>query len=101
VNFQAALRNLQREATGDELGLGPDEPTSTSPHTLNRPQNHQPPVQTDGLDPAAVGGPAPFNSGDGPYGEPVVSDPLLDRPIRPGGPVPYQAPLDVDATTLN
>ena len=101
MNFSAALRNLQREAVGDELGIGPDEPTRTSPHTLNRPQEHQPPVQTDGLDPAASGGPSPFNSGDGPFGQPVASDPLLDQPIRPGNPIPHQQPLDVDAITLN
>ena len=101
MNFQAALRNLQREATGDELGLGSHGPVHTSPHTLNRPQEHQPPVETDGLDPAAGGGPAPMNSGDGPYGQPVASDPLLDQPIYPGNPIPHQEPLDVDAVTLS
>jgi hypothetical protein len=100
MDFAAALANLQREAAGDELGLGPDEPRPISPHVLNRPVQHQPPVQTDGLDPAALGGPAPFNSGAGPYGQPVVSDPLLEDPIRPGAPTPYQPGPDVDANTL-
>jgi hypothetical protein len=100
MDFAAALANLQREAAGDELGLGPDSPRPISPHTLNRPVQHQPPVQTDGLDPAALGGPAPFNSGQGPYGQPVVSDPLLEDPIRPGAPMPFAPGPDVDATVL-
>lgn len=100
MNFTAALANLRREAEADELGLGGQEPHTVSPHTLNRPTRHQPPVQTDGQDPAAAAGPAPFNSGDGPYGQPVVSDPLLDAPIRPGAPIPYTPGPDVDATVL-
>jgi hypothetical protein len=102
VNFTAALAKLQREAGYDDaLGIGPQQPTPISPHTLNRPVKHQPPVQTDGLDPAAESGPSPFNSGQGPYGRPVVTDPLVDQPIRPGAPVPYLPGPDLDTTTLN
>jgi hypothetical protein len=101
VNFTAALRNLQREAAGEDLGIGPEEPRPISPHILDRPVQHQPPVETDGLDPAALGGPAPYNSGQGPYGNPVVSDPELDRSINPGTPVPYMPGPDQDATILS
>ena len=100
MNFTAALRNLVREA-GGELGTGPDSPKTISPLTLDRPTKYQPPVQTDGLDPAAPGGPAPMNSGEGPYGQPVATDPELDAPIHPGSPVPYTPGPDVDTTVLN
>jgi hypothetical protein len=92
MNFAAALRRLQAD-------LDPDRATEV-PWPTNRPTVHQPPVRTDQLDPAALGGPAPFNSGQGPYGGPVVDDPLLNAPINPGNPVPYVRGPDVDTTTL-
>lgn len=83
---------------GDDLGLsGHSEPVTPQ----NRPVVYQPDVDTDGLDPAAVGGPAPMNSGQGPYGAPVASDPLLQAPIQPGAPVPFTPGPDLDTTTLH
>lgn len=101
MNFSAALAKLRAEAAADELGLGGGHPTRVSPHTLNRPVDHQPATLTDGLDPAAPGGPSPFNSGVGPYGTPVVSDPLVEAEIRPGSAIPHQQGPDVDAITLS
>lgn len=92
MNFAAALKRL----TAD---LDPDRATEV-PWPTNRPTQHQAPVRTDGMDPAAVSGPAPMNGGAGPYGTPVVSDPLLEAPIHPGSPVPYHRGPDVDTTTL-
>jgi hypothetical protein len=79
--------------------LGPDSHRDV-PWPTNRPTVHQPDVQTDSLDPAAVGGPSPMNSGQGPYGAPVATDPLLQAPIQPGGPIPHVQGPDLDTTTL-
>lgn len=84
-----------------EMGGMFDNPTSVSPLTLDRPQVTSPPPQTDGMDPASPGGPAPMNSALGPYATPVASDPLLEAPIRPGNPVPHVPGSDVDALILN
>lgn len=92
MNFAAALKRLQAD-------LDPDRATEV-PWPTNRPTVHQPPVSTDGKDPAAVSGPGPFNSAQGPYGTPVVSDPLLEAPIHPGAPVPHKPGPDVNTTTL-
>lgn len=71
------------------------------PGASNRPTVAQPDVQTDGLDPAAIGGPAPMNSGQGPYGSPVATDPLLQAPINPGAPIPHMQGPDMDTTVLH
>lgn len=73
----------------------------TSPGATNRPTNYQADPATDGLDPAAIGGPSPMNSGQGPYGAPVAEDPLLQNPITPGAPIPHVDGPDVDTTTLH
>jgi hypothetical protein len=66
----------------------------------DRPTKSQPKIQTDGLDPAALGGPPPLN-GAGPLGEKVVSDPLVPVPQKDmGGPMPHIDGPDVDTTTL-
>lgn len=71
------------------------------PWPVNRPTVHQPDVQTDSLDPAAIGGPSPMNSGQGPYGTSVTTDQLLQAPIQPGAPIPHVTGPDVDTTTLH
>lgn len=92
MNFQAALKRI-------EADLDPDRATEV-PWPTNRPTIHQPLPSTDGLDPAAPGGPPPQNSGTGPYGESVTSDPMLDTPIMRGMPVPHVKGPDLDTTTL-
>jgi hypothetical protein len=92
VNFRLAVKRI-------EADLDPDRATSV-PWPTNRPVVHQPLPSTDGLDPAAPGGPSPFNSGAGPYGEPVATDPLRDTPIAQGMPIPHKLGPDLDQTTL-
>ena len=73
----------------------------TSDWPTDRPVSHQPDVKTDGLDPATEGGPSPLNSGVGPIGEKVVTDPLTPVPTRDmGGEMPHIKGPDVDTTTL-
>ena len=91
----AKIIEADLDAGMDEVDKGMVDPRPT-----NRPTVHQPIVQTDHMDPAALGGPAPMNSGMGPYGRPVASDPLLEDPIRPGAPVPHVQGPDLDTTTL-
>jgi hypothetical protein len=94
MNFREAARRLEADLSTTELGMTSDWPT-------DRPTVQQPPIQTDGLDPATPGGPSPFNSGVGPYGDKVVSDPLVPVPERDqGGPMPHIPGSDVDTTTL-
>lgn len=98
MNFAKAASRYQAafDSGGD---LGPDTRHEV-PWPTDRPTVAQPDPQTDSLDPAALGGPAPMNSGQGPYGAPVASDPLLEAPINPGAPVPHTTGPDVDTTTL-
>jgi hypothetical protein len=95
MNFRFASKLLERQAdlSGD-LDMNTDWPT-------NRPTVHQPPVQTDGMDPAALGGPSPLN-GAAPLSEKVTTDPLLPVPQKDmGGAMPHiDGPIDVDTTTL-
>lgn len=97
MNFWKAAARIEADL---DTGMGADRAT-VSPGATNRPTVYQPDVNTDGLDPATVGGPAPMNSGQGPYGNPVASDPLLEDPIRPGAPIPHITGPDVDTTTLH
>jgi len=95
MNFREASKRLEADLGSAELtGISSDWP-------IDRPVYHNPPLQTDGLDPAALGGPPPLNSGVGPYGEKVVSDPLVPVPTRDmGGEMPHVKGPDVDTTTL-
>ena len=94
MNFRDAARRIEADLSTTELGMTSDWPT-------DRPVVHQPDVETDGLDPAALGGPAPMNSGVGPLGDKVVTDPLLPVPQQDkGGPMPHVDGPDVDTTTL-
>lgn len=97
MDFRTAARKL---ATGiEDNGLSTHRQT-VSPQPTNRPVILQPLPSTDGLDPAAPGGPAPMNSGQGPYGTPVASDPLLETPIQPGAAIPHVKGPDLSTTTL-
>lgn len=99
LDYREAARRITADA--EDLGLqGRDEDRYVNPQPDNRPTVFQPGVQTDGLDPATVGGPAPYNSAQGPYGAPVASDPLLQAPIQPGGAVPHKLGPDEDTTIL-
>lgn len=63
----------------------------------------QPDPESDGMDPATPGGPAPYNGAE-PFGEPVATDPeWLDPRDRSGKDqrMPYQPGPDVDVTTLH
>lgn len=94
MNFREASRRLEADLSNTELGMTNDFP-------IDRPVVHQPDTVTDGLDPAAPGGPSPLNSGVGPYGEKVVTDPLVPVPeYDKGGPMPHIKGPDVDTTTL-
>lgn len=93
MNFREASRKLS-DLSNTELGMTSDWP-------IDRPVNQQPDTKTDSLDPAAPGGPSPLNSGVGPVGQKVVSDPLVPVPERDkGGKMPHILGPDVDTTTL-
>jgi len=94
MNFRLAATRIEADLNYGDLAMDSGWPT-------DRPVKHQPAVQTDGLDPAALGGPSPLN-GTGPIGEKVVSDPLTPVPQKDmGGPMPHiDGPIDVDTTVL-
>lgn len=94
MNFRLAAKVIEADLSTSEVGM-------TSGWPSDRPTKHQPKIQTDGLDPAALSGPSPLN-GTYPYGEKVVSDPLVPVPQKDmGGPMPHiDGPIDVDTTTL-
>jgi len=94
MNFRLAAKRIEADLGYGDLSMDSGWPT-------DRPTKHQPDIQTDGLDPAAKGGPAPMND-FGPLGEKVTSDPLLPVPQKDmGGPMPHiDGPIDVDTTTL-
>lgn len=94
MNFRLAADELAKSA--DLMG----SPTMTTGWPSDRPVAHQPEVQTDGMDPATPGGPAPMN-GDGSGGDPVATDPLLPVPAKdPHGKMPHIKGPDVDTTVL-
>ena len=95
MNFRYVARQMAREADlTSDLSMTTEWPT-------DRPTIHQPAPQTDGLDPAALGGPSPLNA-FGPLGEKVVSDPLVPTSgATPGQPIPHVKGPDVDTTTLH
>jgi hypothetical protein len=96
MNFRLAAKLIEADLNYGDLSMDSGWPT-------DRPTKHQPDIQTDGLDPAAVGGPSPLN-GTGPLGDKATSDPLLPVPQKDmGGPMPAinpGGPIDVDTTTL-
>ena len=73
----------------------------SSDFPIDRPVNSNPPLKTDGQDPATPGGAAPYNSGVGPEGGKVVSDPLTPVPeYDKGGAIPHVEGPDVDTNVL-
>lgn len=98
--FAKAARLYAEADLSDPLG-NENDTRHESPNIEGRPTIAQPDVRTDGLDPAAVGGPAPMNSGQGPYGASVADDPMLSNPIQPGAPIPHVQGPDQDTTTLH
>jgi hypothetical protein len=97
--FARAARLYAQADVSDPLGNGND--TQHEQPYIDRPVITQPDVATDSLDPAAVAGPAPMNSGQGPYGDPVADDPLLSSPIQPGAPIPHLNGPDQDTSVLH
>lgn len=92
MNFRAAAKKVEADLTSD-TGMDSGWPT-------DRPTHSQPPPATDGLDPAALGGPSPLNA-FGPLGDKVVSDPLIPTShVVPGQPIPHKVGPDVDQTVL-
>jgi hypothetical protein len=93
VNFRLAAKRIEADLSTTEVGMDSGWPT-------DRPVHHNPPLSTDGLDPAAVGGSSPLN-GTEPLGQKVVSDPLTPVPQRDlGGKMPHVQGPDVDTTVL-
>ena len=107
MNFRAATRrtaadnssgsNLSSDLSMDPTMQDAHNPASTIPHGRD-------PVHTDGADPAAAGGPAPYNAAE-PYGEPAVDDPLWRNPAEEdtnrGGPIPHIDGPGENVTTLH
>lgn len=92
MNFRAAAKRVEADLYSD-VGMDSSWPS-------DRPTHSQPPPSTDGLDPAALGGPSPLNA-FGPLGEKVVSDPLVPTShVVPGQPIPHKPSIDVDQTVL-
>ena len=92
MNFRLAAKRLTADITSD-YGMDSGWPS-------DRPTHSQPPPASDGLDPAALGGPSPLND-FGPLGEKVVSDPLVPTShVVPGQPIPHKVGPDVDQTVL-
>lgn len=101
MDFRAAARHLA-DSNLTEMSLDPQmqdahDPASTVPHGTD-------PVHSDGADPAAGGGPAPYNGAE-PFGEPAVDDPLWRDPSEEdtgrGGPMPHIDGPDQGKTTLH
>lgn len=94
MNFREAARRLEADMSTSEWGMTSDWP-------IDRPIKSNPPLNTDGFDPATTGGPAPYNSGVGPEGGKVVSDPLTPVPERDkGGEIPHVEGPDTDTVVL-
>lgn len=92
MNFRVAAKRIEADLYSD-VGMDTAWPS-------DRPTHSQPPPSTDGLDPAALGGPSPLNA-FGPLGDKVVSDPLIPTSqVVPGQPIPHKVGPDVDQTVL-
>jgi hypothetical protein len=93
IDKEADLSTTKYADLSSDLEMSTGWPT-------DRPTKHNPPLNTDGLDPAAIGGPSPLN-GTEPLGTKVVTDPLVAVPQKDmGGSMPHTVGPDVDTTTL-
>jgi hypothetical protein len=67
-----------RRAAARMTASGVDDSLDASMQDAGLPAGHgtdvQPPPQSDGMDPATPGGPAPYNGAE-PFGQPVTTDP--------------------------
>lgn len=99
MDFRAFAR--QAGELSSDLSMDPQmqdahDPATTVPHGDTV-------VHTDGADPAAPGGPAPYNAVE-PFGAPAVDDPLWKDPQEDtsrGAPMPHVDGPDEDKTTLH
>lgn len=120
MDFRAAVKRLAAEATQCQMpgahhmatthvaeGMSSDMSMDSTMEDASIPAHRQwgqAPPQTDDLDPAAPGGPAPYNAAD-PYSQPVVSDqewlnPQQQKPQH-NTPMPHVDGPDEDVTTLH
>jgi hypothetical protein len=100
MDFRTAARHIALSIDGDDMALG----TMSPQLDFNPWQRGSAPPSTDGLDPAAGGGPAPYNGAE-PFSEPVTSDPEWLDPSQHadqrGHTVPYQPGPTENITTLH
>lgn len=100
MDFRAAYEKIAGELSSD-LSMDPTMQDAALP---GRRQDFQPDVESDGMDPASPGGPAPYNGAE-PFSEPVTSneewlDPQGPKPKR-YEPMPHTQGPDEDVTTLH
>jgi hypothetical protein len=100
VDFRAAARHLAL-TIDDDMDMGTSMDVDDGPHPWS---SAAPTPSTDEMDPAAPGGPAPYNGAE-PFGEPVVNDQEWLDPKknenRRGHTPPYTPGPTVDTTTLH
>lgn len=100
MNFLGAAQRLATDLSSD-MSMDPTMEDAAMPGKRTW---SQPEPQTDDMDPATPGGPAPYN-GVAPFSHPVVTDPeWLDPQGKPPGrytPMPHIPGPDVDVTTLH
>lgn len=98
MDFRAAAHRIALDM-GDEMDTG-----TMSVQQPETPWGAAGAPSTDGLDPAAPGGPAPYNGAE-PFGEPVTSDQEWLDPSknvdRRGRTVPYTPGPTENVTTLH
>lgn len=100
MDFRRAAAKIAADLSGD-LSM---DPTMQDADLRGSRTEFQPDPETDGMDPATPGGPAPYNGAE-PFSEPVVSDPMWldpqgERPSRQD-PLPHFRGPDVNVTTLH
>ncbi|HEY0645648.1 MAG TPA: hypothetical protein VGD39_19690 [Nocardioides sp.] len=99
MDFRAAARHLAVDVDKDmdAMSTMPDDGNDLRPGDAG----HDP--STDGMDPAAPGGPAPYNGAE-PFGEPVTENPeWLDPsdPDRGSKAMPFAPGPHMNMTTLH
>jgi hypothetical protein len=100
MDFRTAVRKMADGSLSSDMSM---DPTMQDASPQGRQKALQAPPETDGMDPATPGGPAPYNGAE-PFGEPVVTDELWldpqDRSDHHHQPVPHVQGPDEDKTTL-
>jgi hypothetical protein len=99
MEFRAAAQRLAL-SIDEDMDMGSTMDLGDRPHPWNSFND----PSTDGMDPAASGGPAPYNGAE-PFGEPVTSNPEWLDPSQGGNQrehtVPYTPGPDEDKMTLH